>query len=257
MKLNNKKIITNIKSKFQSIRIKLFASLCATIAIIILLLIAINSVILERYYVYSKEAVLLRAYEIINAYYNDSVNSKSIELELEKLSLSNDFDILIKTDTSIYASSRDFFASIAEENYNKKNSIDDNLLYNNKDNVTIRKMVDKETELSFILLSAELDNGYHLYIRAAMASIQGSAKIANKVLMLIGFVTIIISGMLVSVISRKFTSPIEKLNKITSKISELDFSYKYEETDSEDEINNLRKKYKLNVRNFRKNNKKA
>lgn len=257
MKLNSKKIITNIKSKFQSVRIKLFASLCATIAIIILFLILINSVILERYYVYSKEAVLLRAYEIINAYYNDSVNSKSIELELEKLSLSNDFDILIKTDTSIYASSRDFLASIAEESYNKKNGIDENLLYDNKDNVTIRRMVDKETELSFILLSAELDNGYQLYIRAAMASIQGSAKIANKVLMLIGFVTIIISGMLVSVISRKFTSPIEKLNKITSKISELDFSYKYEETDSEDEINNLRKKYKFNVRNSRKDNKKA
>ncbi len=256
MKLNSKKIITNIKSKFQSIRIKLFASLCITITIIILLLIAINSVILERYYVYSKEAVLLRAYEIINAYYNDSVNSKSIELELEKLSLSNDFDILIKTDTSIYASSRDFLASIAEESYNRKNGVDENSLYN-KGKVTIRKMVDKETELSFIVLSAELDNGYQLYIRAAMASIQGSAKIANKVLMLIGFVTIIISGMVVSVISRKFTSPIEKLNKITSKISELDFSYKYEETDSEDEINNLRKKYKFNVRNIRKNNKKT
>ena len=256
MKLNNKKIITNIKSKFQSIRIKLFTSLCATIAIIILFLILMNSVLLETYYIYSKQELLLRAYKIINAYYNEEVNDSVIELELEKLSLSNDFDILIKTDTSIYASSRDFLASLTDENYNKRKGLDENLLHSDK-NVTIKKMIDKQTELSFILLSANLDNGYQLYIRVAIASIQGSAKIANKVLMLIGFVTIIISGMIVSVISRKFTSPIEKLNKITSKISELDFSYKYEETSSEDELNNLRQEHKYNVRNTRKNNKKT
>jgi len=100
-------------------------------------------------------------------------------------------------------------------------------------------MIDKQTELSFILLSATLDNGYQLYIRVAIASIQESAQIANKFLMIIGFFTIIISGMIVLVISRKFTSPIEELSKITSKIAELDFSYKYDVTESEDEINNL------------------
>ena len=59
--------------------------------------------------------------------------------------------------------------------------------------------------------------------------------------MLIGFIAMIISGILVSVISKKFTSPIEELNKITKKISELDFSHKYEVNNSNDEINNLGK----------------
>lgn len=174
--------------------------------------------------------------------------SNNFEIDLERLSLKNDIDILIKTDTSIYASSRDFLSSLSDVDYNKKRGVDENLLFSD-DNIEIKKMMDKQTDLSFILLSATLDNGYELYIRVAIASIQESAKIANKFLMLIGFFTMIISGMIVLVIARKFTSPIEQLNKITTKITELDFSHKYNVTESEDEINNLRKKYKYNVRN--------
>lgn len=174
--------------------------------------------------------------------------SNSFEIDLDRLSLSNDFDILIKTDTSIYASSRDFLSSLTDIDYNRRGGVDENLLLSD-DNVEIKKMIDKHTDLSFILLSATLDNGYQLYIRVAIASIQESAKIANKFLMLMGFFTVIISGMVVLVISRKFTSPIEELSKITTKIAELDFSYKYEVTDAEDEINHLRKKHKYNVRN--------
>ncbi len=246
MKLNSKEFITNLKKKFQSIRIKLFTTLCATVGIIILFLIVVNSVVLETYYIYSKQTMLLSAYEVINAFYNGTASSNNIEIELEKMSISNDFDILIRTDTSIYASSRDFFSSLIESDYNKKSETDENILYNN-DNVEIKRIIDKQTELSYILLSAKLDNGYELYIRVAIAPIQASARIANRFLMLIGFMTIIISGIMVLAISRKFTTPIEQLNKITAKISELDFSHKYIVTDSEDEFNTLRKKYKYYV----------
>jgi len=155
------------------------------------------------------------------------------------MSVSNDFDILVKTDNSIYTTSKDFISSLTDVSYNKIRGIDENILYN-KNNVEIKRTVDKNTELSFILLSADLDNWYELYIRVAVASIQESVKIANKFLMLMGFVTIIVSGMIVLVISRKFTSPIEELNEITSKISKLDFSHKYRIREEEDEINNLR-----------------
>lgn len=214
-------------------------TLCITITIIIVFLILINSIVLEEYYIYSKQTMLLTAYEIINDYYNGELNGVNIELDLEKMSVSNDFDILVKTSNSIYTTSKDFISSLTDASYNKKRGIDENVLYN-KDKVEIKRTIDKKTELSFILLSAELDNGYELYIRVAVASIQESVKIANKFLMLMGFVTIIVSGMIVLVISRKFTSPIEELNDITAKISELDFSHKYEVKETEDEINNLR-----------------
>lgn len=258
MKLNNKNEAKIVESKFQSIRIKLFATLCAVIAIIMAFLILMNSVVLETYYIHSKQTVLLTAYEAINTFFNRKTNSNDIDfdIELERLSSSNDIDILITTDTSVYASSKDFLYSVVDIEHNKKDEIDKNILHKGE-NVEIRRTVDKETDLSFILLSGTLDNGYKLYIRAGIAPIQASAKIANRFLMLIGFIAIFISIILVSVISRKFTSPIEELNKITKKISKLDFSSKYRIKDTGDEIDDLRKKYKYHVRNTRKNNKPA
>ncbi len=256
MKLNHKEILKNIKSKFHSIRIKLFATLCAVVAIIVLFLIVLNSIVLETYYIYTKQSVLLSAYKLINDYYNQSISTGSIEIQLEKLSLSNDFDILIKTDTSIYSTTKDFISTLVDVENSKRKGIDENILYNG-DEAKIRLTVDKQTDLTFILLSATLDNGYQLYIRTAVASIQESVKIANKFLIFMGFLATIVSGVLALMIARRFTAPIEELNKITSKISELDFSHKYRINDSEDELNNLRKEHKYNVRNARKNNKAA
>ena len=238
MKSNRKDEKNRIKNRFDTIRTKLFITLCITIAIIILFLILVNSIVLESYYMYSKQIELMSAYRLINSYYNGTSSSKDIEIELEKLALSNNFDILIKTDNSIYATSRDFISSLTDEFDGR--DINDNLLYSN-DNVKIKRTYDSKTELSFVLLSAKLDNGYQLYIRVAIISIQESVDISNRFLMLIGFFTIAISGILVSMISKKFTSPIEKLNEITKRISELDFSHKYEVNDSDDELNNLGK----------------
>ncbi|MCI8397144.1 MAG: cell wall metabolism sensor histidine kinase WalK [Clostridia bacterium] len=254
MKSNNNNEQKTYQKRTQSIRIKLFAMLCASISIIIAFLILMNSVVLETYYIYSKQNVLLTAYDAINAFYNGTNISNNIEIELEKLSFSNDFDIMIKTEDSIYTSSKDFISSLTEKSYNSKKGINENLLYSN-DKVEIRRTIDKKTDLSFILLTATLDNGYELYIRAGVASIQESAKIANRFLMLVGLIAIVISILLSSAISRKFTSPIEELNKITKRISELDFSKKYQSNETGDEIDNLRKKCKCNVKNFRKDNK--
>ena len=74
-----------------------------------------------------------------------------------------------------------------------------------------------------------------------ITSIQESVKISNKFLYLIGGFSIIVGGIIVSFISKRFTEPILELNDIAKKMSNLDFSQKYEDTNTEDEINNLGK----------------
>ena len=88
-----------------------------------------NSIVLERYYTYSKRNMLLNAYTIINAYYNGTLKSSDIEIDLEKMSFSNDFDILIKTNTSIYATSKDFISSLTDVEYNRRRLLNENILY--------------------------------------------------------------------------------------------------------------------------------
>ena len=96
MKSSNKDRIIKIKNKFDTIRVKLFTTLCVTIAIIILFLVITNSIVLERYYIYSKQEELMSAYNLINDYYNGNAANSDMEIELERMELSNNFDILIK-----------------------------------------------------------------------------------------------------------------------------------------------------------------
>ena len=105
----------------------------------------------------------------------------------------------------------------------------------------IRKFEDKSNGITFMMFSAKLDNGYQLYIRMPFASIRESVSISNNFLYLIGGFTILIGGIVVSFISKRFTSPILELNAIANKMSKLDFSHKYCVTDTDDEINELGK----------------
>lgn len=72
-------------------------------------------------------------------------------------------------------------------------------------------------------------------------NIEESARQLNYVLIIIDSAIIIASGVLASYISRKFTEPIIELDNIAKKMSNLDFSQKYQTDDTEDEINNLGK----------------
>ena len=95
------------------------------------------------------------------------------------------------------------------------------------------------------MLSGELDNGYKIYIQIPISAIEESVRISNNLLLIIGVIAIVIAGIAVSYVSRRFTNPILELNVIANKMSKLDFSKKYEPTGSNDEIDELGKSINL------------
>ena len=232
------------KGALKSIRMKLFITLSLAIVAIILILILLNNFVLETYYLYSKQSNLIDVYDNINSYYSNIKTNIDLELELEKTATNNNFDIIIKTDKGInvYTSSKDFSSTIGTINeiestassaFNPKT-----ILYKNE-KILVRKIQDSKNGLNYILLSGRLDNGYFLYIRIPVSSITESVRISNKFFYLLGGVAIIIGGIAVLVISRKFTKPIVELNQIAEKMTKLDFSQKYRISDTDDEINEL------------------
>lgn len=233
-----------IRNKLNSVRARLFLTLGCAVIVIIVFLILLNNVVLETFYLYSKQNSLKNAYEKINNYYNNPIDNINVEQELGKIAINNNFDILIKTDSgmSIYTSNKDFLLTIGEMNYmtSSKSNSKENLLFAQK-NMNIRRIKDEKSDIIYILLSGKLDNGYLLYIRIPIASIQESVKISNNFLYLIGGFTIIIAAIIISFISKRFTEPILELNDIAKKMSKLDFSKKYEITETDDEINALGK----------------
>ena len=234
-----------IKNALKSVRVKLFLMLSLVILLIILFLILVNNFVFGQFYLYSKTNDLKEVYKVINNYYNNPTDI-DINSELEKLAIKNNFDILIKDDENInvFTSNKDFLSTFGEMNA-MTNAINAGELIEENDKFIIRRLKDKKTGVSYILLSAKLDNDYLLYIRIPVSSIEESVKISNNFLYLIAGFTILISAVIVTFVSRKFTDPILELNTIAKNMANLDFSHKYRITEADDEINNLGKSINL------------
>ncbi len=254
-----------LKDKFKSVRFRLFAVLCAVIIFLVLCLILINSIVLENFYVYSKTNTVKKLYHKINNYYDSPNLSTNLENELRRSAFINNFDILIKTDTDLilFTTDRDFLSSLNRiQSSNQLKEQEGSAVLYKDEKMEIRRVDDKTSNLTYILLTGNLVNGYSLFIRIPVAPIEESVNISNKVLMLIGLLTIIIAALAVSIISRKFTEPILELNDITKKMSKLDFSKKYRIKNSSDEINELGQnintmsdKLETTIKQLRDNNK--
>ncbi len=218
----------------KSVKLKLFLTLCIAVLCIIFFLIILNTFALENFYLYSKKNTLKQLYYQLNDYYNGKNPRLDLEAELEKIAVQNNFDITISDEDnmSVYHYNKNFYA-IYETNRGET--------LESTNNFKIIKQEDFKNGLSYIVLSGKFDNGYHLQIRIPVTSIQDSVRISNRFLLLMAGFTIIISAILVSVISKKFTEPILELNQIAKKMANLDFSHKYRIKDADDEIDNLGK----------------
>ena len=91
----------SLKKQIKTVRGKLFLTLCIVVASIIIFLILVNKFVLEKYYQYMKSNALKSVYNQINSYYNGDIQIDDINDALDKISVSNHFDIIIKNDQNI------------------------------------------------------------------------------------------------------------------------------------------------------------
>lgn len=235
--------MVKITKPIKSVRGKLFFTLCVVVLSIVFFLILVNTFVLETYYQYTKSNNLKTVFKTLNAFYNGEIKVTSIEDELDKISISNNFDIIVKdtNNVAVYLSNKDFLSNIRRIidfwGMDRKHEYQ---ILETTDELEIRRIKDTETRISYILLTGKLDNGYTTYIRLPISSIQESVRISNSFLYVIATIVIIVGGIAVIYISKNFSNPISELNSIAKKMANLDFSHKYEVTD-DDEINELGK----------------
>ena len=235
--------MNQFKNALKSVRVRLFMTLSFVILLIILFLILVNNFVFGQFYLYSKTKALKSVYDVVNHYYNGS-QIMDLETQLEKMAINNNFDILIKNDqnVNVFTSNKDFFSTLGQmsEMTNRFYSDSEEMIESDK-KFNIKKIMDNKNGITYVLLSAILDNGYLLYIRIPITSIQESVKISNNFLYLMAGFAILIAAVIVSYVSRKFGDPIAELNDIAKKMANLDFSHKYKITNADDEINHLGK----------------
>lgn len=240
-----------MKYKLNSIKMKLFLSLCVIVIAIMMILIMLNNFAMPLFYQYNKVKTLKEVYSQISEYYM-SDRELNISEELDKISINNNFDILIRSNDniSVYTSNKDFYSTMVGI-YNQAGLQykGENTVLEKNDEYVINKFQDNKTNINYIMLRASLNNGYKIYIRMPIASIEESVQISNEFLYIITLFVIGIGGIIVSFVSERFSKPIVELNDIAKKMSNLDFSKKYQVSDSNDEIDTLGKS--INIMSYK------
>lgn len=237
------------KNVFKSVRAKLFLTLCIVILMIIFFFIVINNTVLETLYFHSKKEASLNVFNYINENLPktaEELNEGHYRLELEKLEVKDNFEIIVLQDENeVYVTNKNFvadFGTINDITYDIEYSIFNktDIMYS-RENINMRKMVNRNNGFSYILVDSVLENGNKLYIRTPIAPIQESAALSNRFIYVLGFAAIILGGIAIIFITERFTKPIEELNDIANEMAKLNFKRKYRINDSEDEIDELGK----------------
>ena len=198
-----------------------------------------NNTFLIKYYLNNKEKVLIDAYDQINlAATEGSITSDEFDIELQKICGIYNIDmIVVDADSKTIKSSvndSEFLAHQLLDNVFTGNEHMAELLSQTED-YTIQMSMDRRTNINYLEMWGTLDNGNLFLIRTALEGIRDSVKIANRFLAYVGFIAVIMSGIIIFFVTNKITTPIKKLAKISEKMTALDFEAKYTGND-ENEI---------------------
>lgn len=103
------------KTRFKSVRVKLFITLSVIVIFIVALLVIMNSMVLETFYMVSKINSVKKEYNKINDMYNN--NESSILLKIRNDALANNFDIMVENeDYMLVFSTNENFSNMISQN---------------------------------------------------------------------------------------------------------------------------------------------
>ncbi len=191
----------------------------------------LNSRFLERYYIYNKQQVMLKAYELLNKATQDgSIQSDDFEAELQKISgVYNISVIIIDADSRLIQSAgseSDILVKTLLDRVFSQSSDNYKLLEEN-DHYIMEIARSAQSDLSFIQMWGTLDNGNLFMTRTLVQSIRDSVSVSNRFLAYIGIFTVGISAVVIMFITKKITNPILSLTEISKRMADLDFEVHY------------------------------
>lgn len=230
--------VLNVKLT-DSIRIKLIMLMLYIIGGTFLLYLLLNHLLLDDFYMKSKQDAFMEAYEDMNEIVNSESGTYGIS-ETAQYKLSGICEsygiavVILGTNNSLvfqYGNGAELSLRLA--------IIDFGI---NDDNVSIIKRTNKYIFQSlntggegYLEIYGRFNENKLFLMRMTVESIQESAAVSRVFFLYIGIAILIISVVIVYFVSEKFTHPILDLANLSERMSNLDFNAKYI-SDSDDEI---------------------
>lgn len=195
----------------------------------------LNNFLLPKYYEEKRQKAVLETYELLEeAAASNHLATEEFKIELEKISgrynimgavqdmngnmvgtFGNDMEVLrgLLWDR-IYTPMKNPIVLAATSNY------------------TLQKMTDLRTRTEYMEMIGWLNGGQAFYMRTPLENIRESVTIANRLLVYVGALGVVLSSIVIWVVSKKITEPILELADISERMAKLDFEAKYTGEDS-------------------------
>ena len=225
------------KKKQHSITTQITLTIVGLVAGTVLLCWLLNVTLLEGYYTRYKQEVLENGFQQINAASEQGIlNTSDYDIDFEKICSNGNLTILIITsDGTVVRSSTNgvenlrmqFMEIIMASVQNDDMHLNMKVLKAN-DNYVMGEKEDTRLESDYLILWGTLADGNLLLARTPLESIKESAQVSNRLLMDVGVVAVIVSGIIIFFVTRRITNPILRLTDISKKMAEFDFDAKYE-----------------------------
>lgn len=207
-----------------------FMSLLAFMLVVILLG---NACLLEPYYIRDKKAKFISMYQVlVQAAEEGRLDGEDEEVYGELARQAEKDNLFFLT---INMAEQTMTVNVQHEvelkQYldayllNRRGSSEKTLELTEDYEISQTKGSDSATE--YLMMRGELGGGYFFLIQSPLESIQESAALANRFLIVVGSIAAVVCMLLVWFFSRRLTNPLRELADISEKMAELNFEAKY------------------------------
>lgn len=222
-----------LKSIQHSVLWKIFGAMVLCIFLLLGFNWLLNNFALKYYYQQEKETSLGKAFHQVDQLMAGS-DTLRLKNDLNDLAVSKNISTIIWDQYYNYPIHISYVEG-AEDFLPKKVQFPQDMAYGSyfiqigeSPFITEKSTVTQETSSSqFIKLYGRLNNGGYLFMQTPISALEESVSITNQFLLISGAVTLLISLLLLALVARSFTRPIQQLSSIAQSISHLDFSHRY------------------------------
>ena len=229
----------------KSIKIRLAVTYIVIMCLSLAVMLGVNSLFLEKYYLARKTDSLKNVYQALNNVDNYQYSALNDDDAFKKYLAEKNFRLIVVDPFgNCYSTTKDEAEMLAYMQFESQFSRGKRVIMEQKDNYVVTKISGDASTMDVVCMYGNLDDKSSFMIRTPIQSIRDSAQISNMFYLYIGLATILISSVIIWIMSRRIIRPLQTLSDISREMADLHFDVKYHST-SQDEIgilgNNLNK----------------
>lgn len=213
-----------------SVRKQMTASFIGLFVFILGAVLMINNAFLGKYYLSNKSQDLIKTYNMLNkAIENGSFTDDSMDI-LIRTERANMDAVIINTEGEL------IFSTLSKDDPRFKEMFSgipvlivtgSDQIISQSDDYTIYKEGKETLGVEYMKMWGRLSDGSWFMMQTPLASIQESAFLANRFLVYLGIVGIVIGGVLIWLFSKRISQPVMELARLSQEMANLNFDAKY------------------------------